>query len=33
LKGKVIARLRQLECQQAELVALKLAMLAGSQQG
>ncbi|MEH8198322.1 CHAD domain-containing protein [Aeromonas allosaccharophila] len=33
LKGKVIARLRQLECQQAELVALKLAMLAGSQHG
>lgn len=28
LKGKISARLRQLECQQAELVALKLAMLA-----
>ncbi|WDO00799.1 CHAD domain-containing protein [Aeromonas allosaccharophila] len=33
LKGKITARLRQLECQQAELVALKLAMLAGSQHG
>ena len=33
LKGKVTARLRLLECQQAELVALKLEMLAGSQQG
>lgn len=29
LKGKITARLRQLECQQAELVALKLAMQAG----
>ncbi|MFQ2909060.1 CHAD domain-containing protein [Aeromonas allosaccharophila] len=33
LKGKITARLRQLDCQQAELVALKLAMLAGSQHG
>ena len=33
LKGKVTARLRLLECQQAELVALKLAMLAGLQHG
>ncbi|XQW88930.1 CHAD domain-containing protein [Aeromonas veronii] len=29
LKGKITTRLRQLDCQQAELVALKLAMLAG----
>ncbi|WP_033138571.1 CHAD domain-containing protein [Aeromonas finlandensis] len=33
LKGKITTRLRQLECQQAELVALKLAMLAGTQHG
>ena len=29
LKGKITTRLRQLDCQQAELVALKLAMQAG----
>ncbi|WP_429101301.1 hypothetical protein [Aeromonas veronii] len=29
LKQKITARLRQLDCQQAELVALKLAMQAG----
>ncbi|WP_234898536.1 hypothetical protein [Aeromonas veronii] len=29
LKGKITTRLRQLDCQQAELMALKLAMQAG----